>query len=369
MPPKSKSTKVKAAAKKGGAKPKPAVVIVGSKVMTLQQKQKEEERRLKEFVLTRSYGQLSERVEDINERLGELRDGVRGAKLGDALGGVMWEDELYKRAREMSSKYTSSPPHATDEDYNMNLEIPDLTGIMTPGTRQRIPMDKVDVGPQNLMGAIEGVKKEETSTPPVPIVEKKDTYFDFLLKEMMWLSEDFSAERNRHKMSARKLSNAIKLYHSNKDLRQNRLESSILFKKKSLAKKLSRSVTSFWSKIERVITYKQKVLADESRRKDMDKHLVFLVKQTEKYGEKLVRGQVEGEDDKGIEEVLASEEWGNKGDKRKNTKRINYSRLKIKEEEFYGESTADEHGMSDVAEEDSDFELNKEEKDDETTLI
>ena len=75
MPPKSK-TKAKKAPKgrgKSTAKAKPAVVVVGSKVMTLQQKQKEEERRLKEFILTRSYGQLQERVEDISERLQEVR--------------------------------------------------------------------------------------------------------------------------------------------------------------------------------------------------------------------------------------------------------------------------------------------------------
>ncbi|CAN0486000.1 unnamed protein product, partial [Hapterophycus canaliculatus] len=32
-----------------------------------------------------------------------------------------------------------------------------------------------------------------------------------------------------------------------------------------------------------VIAYKQRLEADESRRKAMDKHLVFLVKQTERY--------------------------------------------------------------------------------------
>ncbi|GMI15175.1 hypothetical protein TrVE_jg7582, partial [Triparma verrucosa] len=393
MPPKSK-TKAKKAPKgrgKSTAKAKPAVVVVGSKVMTLQQKQKEEERRLKEFILTRSYGQLQERVEDISERLQELRDGYNvGAKLADAQQGVKWEDELYKRAREISQQFADAPPSATEDDYNMKLEIPDLSGIMTPSTRQRIPTEKIStstIEPKNLLQSLGPptsaststststavVKKEEHTTPPVPIVEKKDTYYDFLLKEMMWLSEDFSAERNRHKMSARKLSNAVKLYHSNKEQREQRQASQQLNKTKSIAKKLSRDVKSFWAKIERVITYKQKVSADESRRKDMDKHLVFLVKQTEKYGEKLVRGEVGANDEEGenktIEEVLASEEWGNKGDKRKKAKKINYSRMKVEEEEFYGESTADEHGMSDAAEDDEDFELGREEKDDETTLI
>lgn len=37
------------------------------------------------------------------------------------------------------------------------------------------------------------------------------------------------------------------------------------------------------SRATQVIAYKQRLEADESRRKAMDKHLVFLVKQTERY--------------------------------------------------------------------------------------
>ena len=43
----------------------------------------------------------------------------------------------------------------------------------------------------------------------------------------------------------------------------------------------------FWLKINKIVTYKQKVDVDAVRRKGMDKQLVFLVQQTEKYSSSL----------------------------------------------------------------------------------
>ena len=48
-------------------------ISINGKVMTAAQKAKEEERRLKEYISTRSYNQLQERSEDIAERIEEVR--------------------------------------------------------------------------------------------------------------------------------------------------------------------------------------------------------------------------------------------------------------------------------------------------------
>lgn len=56
---------------------------------------------------------------------------------------------------------------------------------------------------------------------------------------------------------------------------------------KRTAGKLSRDVRGFWLKINKIVTYKQKVDVDAIRRKGMDKQLVFLVQQTEKYSSSL----------------------------------------------------------------------------------
>ena len=56
---------------------------------------------------------------------------------------------------------------------------------------------------------------------------------------------------------------------------------------KRRAARVAREVKSFWTKIDRVVAYKQRLEVDEQRRKTMDKHLVFLVRQTEGYSSAL----------------------------------------------------------------------------------
>jgi hypothetical protein len=87
----------------------------------------------------------------------------------------------------------------------------------------------------------------------------------------------------------------------------------------------------------------------------MDKHLVYLVKQTEKYGEKLVKG-MKGDrigGDMTVEEVLLDAEkngTGGEGYKRRGA-RVDYKRLVLEAEEIYGESTADEGSSGEEDEE------------------
>ena len=85
-------------------------------------------------------------------------------------------------------------------------------------------------------------------------------------------------------------------------------------KRRKVAAKLGREVLKgWWSKIEKVITYKQKVQADQERQLAMNKQLVVLVQQTEKYTESLsihrLQHDVVTEDDSdGDEESFSDEE-------------------------------------------------------------
>eukprot|EP00606_Chrysophyceae_sp_TOSAG23-5_P001475 GSChrysophyteH2.ASY1.ANO1.267.1 assembled CDS len=100
---------------------------------------------------------------------------------------------------------------------------------------------------------------------------------------MKWLAKDFDTERTRHKSNAKKLSKAIEQHFKTKDVRaaqKTREEGKSL---KRISAKISRDVRKFWLKINKVIAFKQKSENDEVRQKAMDKHLVFLVKQTERY--------------------------------------------------------------------------------------
>ncbi len=112
---------------------------------------------------------------------------------------------------------------------------------------------------------------------------------------MLWLSADFQSERKRQISQAKKLSNAIKQYHATLHTRKIRERAEFEAKVRRLAARLNRNVQrDYWKKIERVVGYKQRLDGEEQRRKDMDKHLVFLVRQTEKYGESLTKRSTDG---------------------------------------------------------------------------
>ena len=231
----------------------------------------------------------------------------------------------------------------------------------------------------------------------VPSVPKADYHWDFVLKEMMWLGTDFQAERKRQVSLAKKLAAGIRQYHKTKESRRLRELAEAELKRRRLAGRISRELRGWWTKIERVVAYKQKLSADEERKKAMNKQLVALVKQTERYSESLMRQQGEYDnddhddddvvdeidDDDGqhqhkteqqqmkklnlrnhprltIEEALASEHTSVRKMKGRVT---DYSRLRLKkgDDELYGESTASDSGSDASYTPESDI-------DDETTL-
>ena len=87
----------------------------------------------------------------------------------------------------------------------------------------------------------------------------------------------------RHVASGKKISKMMDAYEQSKFKRKVKQEKDIVIQSKRLASKIAKDVSKFWVKINKVIAFKQKSEADEARQKAMDKHLVFLVKQTERY--------------------------------------------------------------------------------------
>ncbi len=188
---------------------------------------------------------------------------------------------------------------------------------------------------------------------------------------MQWLSVDFAGERKRQISLAKKQASSIKLFHSNKEKRRIRHHAEMELRKRRLASKMVRDVVKGWwhGKIERVIAYKQKVDADLIRKRGMDRHLVNLVKQTERYTD-LLNEQLlneEEEDDGGdgggdgsakVRSSLTIEQALKETDemvqaRTSRVRHMDYQSLheelrKRHEMEFYGESTEDEEGDSDM---------------------
>ena len=188
----------------------------------------------------------------------------------------------------------------------------------------------------------------------------------------------------------------MKQFHKTKEARRLRELHQAEMKRRKLAAKIGRDVRGWWTKIEKLISYKQKILADEERQAAMNKQLVVLVQQTEKYTESLTQNAITEEDDDDddsdpsngtetgeselaetpdemitsdsdaitsgsedgqrrrrrtrrrrritIEEALAAEPNTRKSKKRV----IDYSRMRLPSNEyFYGESTASDASGSD----------------------
>lgn len=90
---------------------------------------------------------------------------------------------------------------------------------------------------------------------------------------------------------------SVKQFHKTKETRRLRELHLAEMKRRKLAAKIGRDVRGWWSKIEKVISYKQKLLADEERQAAMNKQLVVLVQQTEKYTESLAQNTYSEDDD------------------------------------------------------------------------
>jgi hypothetical protein len=133
-------------------------------------------------------------------------------------------------------------------------------------------------------------------------------HWAFLLKEMMWMSEDFAKERKRHQTRSRKQSKSVELHFKGQEARQQRKKKDEAVALRRVASRAAREVRHFWGKLNKVIAYKQRLEAEDTRRAAMDRHLVFLVKQTEHYTSCLA-SQLTGENRR----ELLSEEVANFG--------------------------------------------------------
>ncbi|TYZ61770.1 hypothetical protein PybrP1_012802 [[Pythium] brassicae (nom. inval.)] len=106
---------------------------------------------------------------------------------------------------------------------------------------------------------------------------------DFLLQEMEWMAADFAQERKWRLKSARVLAGSLVSYHSKQATRAARQQKTEEEARRRLAARIGRDVKKFWGKIDKIISFKVKLQADELRKAAMERHLKQLVAQTEKY--------------------------------------------------------------------------------------
>lgn len=182
--------------------------------------------------------------------------------------------------------------------------------------------------------------------PPPPVVpavlKQTDTHTDYTHKELAWLSADYASERKRQISLAKKISGSVA--HRFASLPDRRRKERIDNEKsaKRLAGRMGRFVNKgYWSKIERVVGYKQKLEGERNKRREMDRQLVRMIRETERYGERLRDSSNVGEGGGvTIEEALGdgeSDKYVPRG------KRKDYTRMTdVKYESLYGQDEGED---------------------------
>ncbi|KAF4042942.1 HSA domain-containing protein [Phytophthora infestans] len=131
---------------------------------------------------------------------------------------------------------------------------------------------------------------------------------DYLLQEMEWMAADFSQERKWRLRNAKMLSQALVSHLDRQEQRLARQKKSEEIARRRTAARVGRDVKKFWTKIDKIIAFKVKLQADELRQKHMQKHLVQLVEQTEKYATALAASFQEAEEADDEEKAMESED-------------------------------------------------------------
>lgn len=110
-------------------------------------------------------------------------------------------------------------------------------------------------------------------------------HWDHVLSEMTWLANDFKQERKWKMALAKKVSKQVMKYHQMQETRELRKLKEEEQQIRKIASGIAREVKRFWQKIEKVVMFKHQAKLDEKKKEVRDKHLDFLVGQTEKYFE------------------------------------------------------------------------------------
>ncbi|KAG8059822.1 hypothetical protein GUJ93_ZPchr0002g26685 [Zizania palustris] len=119
------------------------------------------------------------------------------------------------------------------------------------------------------------------------------THWDHLLAEMTWLAKEFDSERKWKLSMAKKIAqraNKGVVDQATKDERKQKEEELRL---KKVALNISKDVKKFWTKIEKLVFYKNQLELEERKKKALDKQLDFLLGQTERYSTMLAENLVE----------------------------------------------------------------------------
>jgi E1A-binding protein p400 len=107
-------------------------------------------------------------------------------------------------------------------------------------------------------------------------------HWDYLCEEMVWLANDFRLERKWKMALARKTAKLVVKYHEDKAQVEAKTLRQELNRNKKVAGNVAREAKKFWNQMLQVVNYKQKLELELVKKEALEKHLDFVVGQTER---------------------------------------------------------------------------------------
>ncbi|KAL3134959.1 Pharynx and intestine in excess protein 1 [Trebouxia sp. C0010 RCD-2024] len=140
-------------------------------------------------------------------------------------------------------------------------------------------------------------RRNTKQMPAFPEPKRGKAHWDHMLEEMNWMAKEFSKERKWKIAQAKRFAKLVSKSNLDVEGRERSRRKEELLNLKKRAAWIAKEAMQFWRKAERVVHYKQQVVSNARKKEVMDKHLDFLVGQTQRYSTLLAQ-RLAGEESK-----------------------------------------------------------------------
>eukprot|EP01122_Echinamoeba_exundans_P000089 TRINITY_DN10072_c0_g1_i1.p1 TRINITY_DN10072_c0_g1~~TRINITY_DN10072_c0_g1_i1.p1 ORF type:complete len:2057 (+),score=467.34 TRINITY_DN10072_c0_g1_i1:166-6336(+) len=165
------------------------------------------------------------------------------------------------------------------------LEAVDVT--LLPRAQDRAKTDAATfrrISELSRAGQLSAKRIPKPAEPP-----RTTAHWDYVLKEMAIMAVDYREERKWKMAACKKTARLVQKWHQDKWRDQLRQRREAEASKRELARWITRQVRNWWREVEEFIKLRHQNVLEEKKKQAMDKHLDFLVGQTEKYSEMLAK--------------------------------------------------------------------------------
>ncbi|XP_014752353.1 protein PHOTOPERIOD-INDEPENDENT EARLY FLOWERING 1 isoform X3 [Brachypodium distachyon] len=134
-------------------------------------------------------------------------------------------------------------------------------------------------------------RKKALEAPREP--RKPKVHWDHVLGEMVWLAKEFESERKWKLSMAKKIAQRANMGIVDQATKDEKKQKEGEYRLRKVALNISKDVKKFWTKIEKLVLYKNQLEVEERKKKALDKQLDFLLGQTERYSTMLAENLVD----------------------------------------------------------------------------